>query len=134
MRLQFSPWPCSVGRGSGVAMSCGVGCRRCLDPTLLWLWCRLVATAPIRPLAWEPPYATAAALQKAKRKKKKQKKLRIGRICLTCYSAPTKYTTNIINGGIFKGFPLNQEHYVYAFYFPLIQFYNGDSNHFFKKK
>ena len=28
-----------------------------LDPTLLWLWHRLAATAPIRPLAWEPPYA-----------------------------------------------------------------------------
>ena len=47
MRMRFDPWPCSVGRGSGVAVSCGVG-RRCgLDPTLLWLWCRLEATAPI---------------------------------------------------------------------------------------
>ena len=42
-------------------------------PTLLWLWGRLVATAPIRPLAWERPYATGAALEKAKRQKKKQK-------------------------------------------------------------
>ena len=25
------------------------------DPALLWLWCRLVATALIRPLAREPP-------------------------------------------------------------------------------
>ena len=25
------------------------------DPALLWLWCRLVATALIQPLAWEPP-------------------------------------------------------------------------------
>ena len=33
------------------------------DTALLWLWCRLVATAPIRPLAWEPPYATGAALK-----------------------------------------------------------------------
>ena len=24
------------------------------DLAFLWLWCRLVATAPIRPLAWEP--------------------------------------------------------------------------------
>ena len=24
-------------KGSGVAMSCGVGCRRSSDPTLLWL-------------------------------------------------------------------------------------------------
>ena len=28
---------------------------------MLWLWRRLVATAPIRPLAWEPPYAAGAA-------------------------------------------------------------------------
>ena len=44
------------------------------DPALLWLWCRLVATAPIRPLAWEPPYAIGVALEKAKRQKKKKKK------------------------------------------------------------
>ena len=44
-------------------MSCGVG-RRCgLDPVLLWLWCRIEATAPIRPLAWQPPYAMGVALQ-----------------------------------------------------------------------
>ena len=39
---------------------------------LLWLWCRLVATALIRPLAWESPYAQGAALEKAKRQKKKK--------------------------------------------------------------
>ena len=38
---------------------------------LLWLWHRLVATAPIRPLAWEPLYAAGAALEKTKRQKKK---------------------------------------------------------------
>ena len=55
-------------------MSCGVG-RRCgLDPMLLWLWCRLAAVAPIRPLAWEPPYATGVAPEKAKRQKKKKKR------------------------------------------------------------
>ena len=42
-------------------MSCGVGCRRGSDPALLWLWRRPVATAPIQPLAWEPPYAAGAA-------------------------------------------------------------------------
>ena len=50
----------------GVAMSCGVGCRHGSDPTLLWLWCRPAATAPIRPLVWEPPYAAGAALEKTK--------------------------------------------------------------------
>ena len=58
-------------------MSCGVGRRHGSDPLLLWLWCRLVATAPIGPLAWEPPYATGAALEKAKRQKKKKKKKNI---------------------------------------------------------
>ena len=48
-------------------MTCGVGCRHGLDPELLWLWRRWVATAPIRHLAWEPPYAEGAALEKAKR-------------------------------------------------------------------
>ena len=55
----------------GIAVSCGVSCRRGSDPTLLWLWRRPVATAPIRPLAWESPYATGAAPEKAKRQKKK---------------------------------------------------------------
>ena len=40
------------------------------DPALLWLWRRLEATAPIRPLAWELPYAAEAAIEKAKRQKK----------------------------------------------------------------
>ena len=46
-----------------------IGRRLGLDPTLLWLWRRPVAMAPIRPLAWEPPYAMGAALEKAKRQK-----------------------------------------------------------------
>ena len=41
---------------------------------LLWLWRRSAATAPIRPLAWEPPYAMGAALEKTKRQKKQQQK------------------------------------------------------------
>ena len=52
-------------------MSCGVGGRLSWDLALLWLWCRRVATAPICPLAWEPPYAAGAALKKKKKKKKK---------------------------------------------------------------
>ena len=43
------------------------------DLTLLWLWCRPMATASIRPLAWEPPYASGAALEKTKRQNKKKK-------------------------------------------------------------
>ena len=50
-------------------MSCGIGHRRSLDPELLWLWCRPAAAAPIRPLAWEPPYAASVALRKDFKKK-----------------------------------------------------------------
>ena len=38
---------------------------------LLWLWHRPAAAALIGPLAWEPPYAEGAALEKTKRQKKK---------------------------------------------------------------
>ena len=56
-----------------MAVSCGVGCRRGSNRVLLWLSCRQVATALIRPLAWEPPYTTGAALEKAERPKKEKK-------------------------------------------------------------
>ena len=36
---------------------------------LLWLWHRPAATAPIRPLGWEPPYAAGAALKKRPKKR-----------------------------------------------------------------
>ena len=62
-----------MGEGSGIAVSCGVGCRHGSDPTLLWLWYRPVATALIRTLTWEPPYALGAALEKAKRQNNKNK-------------------------------------------------------------
>ena len=55
------------------AMSCGVGCRHGSDLALLWLWYRLAAIALIGPLAWEPPYAAGAALEKAKRQNKQTK-------------------------------------------------------------
>ena len=55
-------------------MNCGVGHRHSSDPALLWLWCKLaVVVAPIRPLAWEPPYAAGVDLEKAKRKTNKKK-------------------------------------------------------------
>ena len=69
MRLQVRSLPLLSGLRSGIAVSCGVGCRLGLDPVLLWLWHRPAATAPNRPLAWESPYATGAALEKAKRQK-----------------------------------------------------------------
>ena len=57
-------------------MRCGVGCIRSSDLAFLWLWlwCRPLATALIRPLAWEPPHASGMALEKTKKKDKKKKK------------------------------------------------------------
>ena len=54
-------------------MSCGVGQRCDSDLALLWLWHRQAATAPIRPIAWETPYAAGTAQEMAKRQKQKQK-------------------------------------------------------------
>ena len=59
----------SVGRGSGIAVSCGVHHRCGSDPELLWLWCRQAAVAPMWHLDWEVPYAVGMAL------KNKQKNL-----------------------------------------------------------
>ena len=60
-----------------LAVSCGIGCRCDLDPELLWLWCRPVAT---------PLYAKGAALKSVKKKKKKRKKERIKSISLSLSS------------------------------------------------
>ena len=66
----------------------GLRMQRCLE-----LWCRSqtrfrlrsgvavtvvwpAVVAPIRPLAWEPPYAAGTALKSKKKKKKKKKKKR----------------------------------------------------------
>ena len=48
-------------------MSCGVG-HRC-SSELAWLWCRLAATAPIKPLAQEAPCAVGVVLKREKDKK-----------------------------------------------------------------
>ena len=55
-----------LARGSGVAMSCGVGHPCCSDPALLWLQHRPAAVALTRLLAWEHPYAVHAALKSKK--------------------------------------------------------------------
>ena len=57
-------------------MSCVIAGRCGSYLALLWLWCRLEATALIRPLAWEFPYATCIALIKRQKAKKKK------RLCL----------------------------------------------------
>ena len=55
-------------------MSSGVGHRCGSDLVALWLWYRLVATAPVGTLVWEPPYAIGTALKR--REKKKQSKIK----------------------------------------------------------
>ena len=59
-----------MGYGSGIAMSCGVGCRHGSDPALLWLWLRLAAeaAAPIQPLARKLPYASGSAPKRLKKR------------------------------------------------------------------
>ena len=70
MRLQVQ----SLAFLSGLRIwrCCELWCRSQtrLDPMLLWLWRRPAATPQIRPLAWEPPYAMGAALEKTKKEKK----------------------------------------------------------------
>ena len=74
MRLQVQSPALLSGLEIRRCRDCGVGSRRSSDPSLLWLWRRPAATARIWPLAWEPPNATGAALEKDKRQKTKKKK------------------------------------------------------------
>ena len=52
-----------------------MGCRCGSDMALLWLWRRPEATAPVGPLAWEPPYAASVVLKNRGKKKKKKKRV-----------------------------------------------------------
>ena len=55
-------------------MSCGVVLKNTLDLAWLCLW--LAATALIRPLAWELPYAASAALKSKKKKREREREKR----------------------------------------------------------
>ena len=57
-------------------MSCGVGRRRGSDLAVLWLWCRPMATAPMRPLAWEPPCAAGVEKERKEGEKERRKEER----------------------------------------------------------
>ena len=84
-------------------MSCDVGHRCSSDLALLWLWRRPAATALVRPLAWEPPYAVGAALKKDKRQKTKDnnnnnnKKQHV-------ISGISEFLTCIVAGVLFEAF------------------------------
>ena len=77
----FNPWPWLNGLRIWLAISCDVGRRFGSDLALLGLWHRLAATALIRPLAWEPPYATGLALKSPKKRKKEKKRERVKKQC-----------------------------------------------------
>ena len=72
MRLQV-PSLALLSGVAVVAVSCGVSHRHGSDPPLLWLWRQTMVIAPMRPLAWEPPYATGPALEKDKKQKQTPK-------------------------------------------------------------
>ena len=52
-------------------LGCGVVCKCGSDTALLWLWCRLTATALIRLRAWEPPCTMGVAPKRPKKKRTK---------------------------------------------------------------
>ena len=60
-------------------MSHGVGHRHRSDPALLWLWYRPAAVALIRPLAWEPLYATVRSFKKKREREREREKTNVGK-------------------------------------------------------
>ena len=68
------------------------------DP-MLWLWCRLAAAAPTRPLVWEPPYDTGVTLKKLK--KKKTPKTQIDG--LSPFSGSPAHRAGLLHGGLRRG-------------------------------
>ena len=69
------------------------------DPALPWLWHRLMTIAPIRPLAWEPPYAVGAALEKKDKKKinNKNTALQIFILITEFFWRPLKFCANPVS-------------------------------------
>ena len=70
MRMQVRSLALLSGLRICVAVSYSVGFRQGIDLILLWLWLRPAAASPIRPLAWEIPYATVVGLKRKQTNKK----------------------------------------------------------------
>ena len=71
MRLHVQSLALLSGLRIQHCVSCTVSRLRGSDPVWLWLW--LAVVAPIRPLAWEPPYAVGMTLKRQKDQKKRKK-------------------------------------------------------------
>ena len=75
------------------------------DPALLWLWCRLAAATPIRPLAWELPYAASAALKSKKRKKERKKRWK-GSVIICGWEPLPTYNPYLLQGKVLPIFEI----------------------------
>ena len=75
----FDPWPHSVGQGSGLAMSCGVGHRRSSNPALLWLWAQAGSYSSDQTPSLGTYICRGSSPRKGKKKKKKRPQTQEGK-------------------------------------------------------